>query len=477
MRLEKTILFIIVLICCCQVGYGQLVADVDERFELTSITARLAEYHEYSQCAIPSYASDIDEYFAPYKKHPLISFLKKERRSHGISYNCISSAAYALNIRDGELVYNSLYDLNKRADVEAIDPRWSKQTLLRYIELLNDFYRMSDFHKFYEQHTSLYSTATKAMDAVLLKVDGEWFEDFYGVSFGQPSIYVSLTNGPSNYALLAPDNNHGILIGTSSDSNGSPSLSLRVLPTIIHELNHTFANPLAFEFESEMKVARDKIGPSVMKLLQTGAYNTRAILPEWLTRLGTLIYLDAHNYDRIPFAITRDAYVGFIWQQRAFDFMANFSANRDLYPHFRDFMPQMVAFLNFTADNLDKVLLEYEHRKPYVRNIYPAAGSELDLTQEVVEIVFSFSEPMATHADGMRLVGNNLEAISRMEIPEGWEIGKWRDDKTYVVRLKSDWIKMGEVTGVALSGAFILDTSNYSLENDYTVTYTNFKTK
>lgn len=42
-------------------------ATVDERVELTSIVARLAEYDEYVNHYFKSYASDVDQYFAKYK--------------------------------------------------------------------------------------------------------------------------------------------------------------------------------------------------------------------------------------------------------------------------------------------------------------------------------------------------------------------------------------------------------------------------
>ncbi len=90
---------------------------------------------------------------------------------------------------------------------------------------------------------------------------------------------------------------------------------------------------------------------------------------------------------RVSYQVAR----GFIWMRRSMDFMENFYAHRDLYPHIEDFMPQLIAFLNFTADNFDSVLTEYQNRHPYITNVYPAVNSDITGFNE---IIITFSEPM-----------------------------------------------------------------------------------
>lgn len=471
--MKKKLLFCI-LLCSVHICYGQLTSHVDERFELTSIAARLAEYDEYSHCRVQEYATDIDSYFAPYKQHPLIPFLQKVRESNHIAYDAISSVAAALEIHKGVIRLQPIYTLKKQTDIEAIDRRWDKETLSCLIPLLNDFYRKSKFRYFYEQHTELYESATERMNNILKKLNVDWFERFYGISFGNPAIYLSLCNGPSNYALAHPHAGaeNGILIGCSADNNGNPNFGKLIVSTIVHELNHHYANPLAFEFESEMTNAVDSIAPRVEALLSTGAYGKGAILPEWLTRLTTLMYMQNSEHDsfKVPFMITNDASVGIIWQKRAYAFMEHFNSHRHQYPYFRDFMPQLVAFLKFTADNIDQVVCEYENRSPYVVDIYPMESTDLDLSQDVIEIEITFSDPM-TAAAGIELVGTNLDALENIQVPENFVPSGWVDEKTYVVRLKSEWIKIGGITGVKLNRKFFLNKDNYSLKDDYTITY------
>jgi hypothetical protein len=132
---------------------------------------------------------------------------------------------------------------------------------------------------------------------------------------------------------------------------------------IIHELNHIFANPLAFEFAPQMEAAVEAIAPKITKSLEEANYIKESILPEWLTRLGVLMYLHSEAPEIVPMAIAWDGQNGFVWQQRAYDFMvAEFLPNRDRYPHFRDFMPRLVEFFNETAANFDEIVAEYDKK-------------------------------------------------------------------------------------------------------------------
>jgi hypothetical protein len=109
-----------------------------------------------------------------------------------------------------------------------------------------------------------------------------------------------------------------------------------------------------------------------------------------------------------------------------------------------------------------------------VVGVYPAPGSELDLTQDVIEITFSFSEPMNTRATGHKLVCDESKEWAELGIPDNWwENSGWRDDRTYVVSLKSDWIRSAGISGITLN-SFIQSKTNYGLKSDYTVTYSNF---
>lgn len=97
----KRFIIILFLLHRAVTAFGQCqAAKVDERFKLTSIVCRLAGAPEYMQCRVPEYAENIDSYFETYSQHPLISYMQEIRNEYGISYDAISSLAYATVIEN-----------------------------------------------------------------------------------------------------------------------------------------------------------------------------------------------------------------------------------------------------------------------------------------------------------------------------------------------------------------------------------------
>ena len=134
----------------------------DERFELTSIAARLAGYGEYGQSPLYGYSADIDEYFAPFKEHALIKHLQSIRRSRRIGYDAIPTATRTLVIVDGGVM------LDPRADVARLcetDDRWTEEDLYEFVALADDFYRDTDFHAFFEDHAGLYAAGEELVNS------------------------------------------------------------------------------------------------------------------------------------------------------------------------------------------------------------------------------------------------------------------------------------------------------------------------
>lgn len=471
-KLLSTLLFLLPATATC---FGQLTSTTDERFELTSIVCRLAGAEEYSQCRIPGYARDIDSCFAPYTKHPVIRYFQQIREKQDVAYDAISSLASALELRNGRFRLNPAYDLRPLADtavVTQIDSRWTKASLDRFIVLLNDFYKQSRFQRFYDAHQPLYQAVTEQLDKLLAKIDPEWFVAFFGKEFSTPQVYTCLVNGPSNYALTnLPDDAFGILVGCGADAKGDPSFSPWMLGVVLHEFAHSFANPLVCAYQAQLEKPSKRIFPLVEKSLRHAAYNQAAIPFEWLTRLSVLMYLRDNDPQEIPFQITIDDNQGFIWQRRAVAFMENFYANRDRYPYFSDFMPQMVSFLDFTAQEFDNVLNEYQNRHPYVVNVYPAAGSKLDLTRDTVEFRMSFSEPMNTYCHGHALLGSKLDELEKIKDPTGWFESFWKDEYTFVIRMKPQLIEIGGVYGFSLNKDFNQNKKNYGMTKDFKVTF------
>lgn len=386
--------------------FAQLQSHVDERFELTSIVFRLAGAEEYVNNEVVNYTNDIDNYFAAYKEHPLIRYVKEIRERDEVAYNAVSSSTYILEIKKSKIVLKQDVDLDVFLKEES---RWKKETLNKYIRLLNAFYKDTKFKRFYNQHQDLYTETEKRFDELLKTIHPEWFQSFYGEPLGNPDIYVSLSNGRSNYALFSCTKNvsdYGIIIGCSQtdeegvpifvtgfNQEGIPYFNSQILLVVIHEFAHHFTNPLVLNYKKEMIVSAEEMFPYVEKQLIQAAYgNVETLLTEGFNALFTNMYFKEYPTRFERYTIRYDEDKGFVWMRRAMRFMENFSINRNLYPSINDFMPQLVSFINSCGKNIEQIVFEYNHSNPYIVNVFP--GLNTVISSGIKELRVDFSCPM-----------------------------------------------------------------------------------
>lgn len=441
--MKKSILILLVVFCLHPVLYGQGKAKVDERFELTSIVFALADAKEYNQCLVPSYKDDIQAYFSEFNSSAPIEYVK-QLRMQGIGYDAVSTTAEMLEIVDGTIRLQAGYDM---ARISETDRRWDEKSFSKYLKMLNRFYRESDFHTFFKAHGDLYRSAEECFDACYEGRLTDWFSSFFGAPIDADiQVYLSLCNGPSNYAMP-----HGILIGVMTDREGVFRFDdYNTLFVLLHEFGHHYSGPLFEAYWPQMKQAAEKIYPSVAEQMHRSAYSgAYTTCNEWLNNLLVSMYFREYRPSEYRGIIGSMMKRGFIWMVRSAEFMDNFYANRELYPHIDDFMPQLVGFLDFTADQFDFVLDEYEHRRPYIKSVFPACGTDIT---DVTEIIVTFSEPMIK-ASGFEPVDDPA-----VKVPLHNYVGvRWSDDfrqvilkmdpskaepkSTYGFRLRPEWFQ------------------------------------
>ena len=57
------------------------------------------------------------------------------------------------------------------------------------------------------------------------------------------------------------------------------------------------------------------------------------------------------------------------WKE-AWRLLEHFRNHRNLYSTIKDFMPEIVSFVNYTASDFDNVLKEYDNKEPYITDIF-----------------------------------------------------------------------------------------------------------
>ena len=137
---------------------GQMQVHVDERFELTSIAFRLTGESIHTPPTPANYVKDIDDYFSQYKDHELVEFIRNHiiTSEHNFGFSIVSGLAADVEITPKGIVYTKKWDL--AYDPDKNDPQYclTHEELKEYLRLLNNFYKDTKFHSFYEQHRNFY---------------------------------------------------------------------------------------------------------------------------------------------------------------------------------------------------------------------------------------------------------------------------------------------------------------------------------
>lgn len=450
----KKISFLILLtatvVSVLNAGEARRIVTIEERFELNSIVWRLAGAHEYSMCQIPQYVADIDTFFAPYRNHPIVGYCLAIRDSTRVAYDAIATASAMMHIVDGRVCAVSdtagVYLARRQS-------RWTPQMFDRYVELMDDFYRTSRFADFYSEHRPLYDAAIAEFERIVMMPGLDWFEHFYGREIDSYVVFLSLTNGPSNYGdIEVPGYDNGALVGSAFATDSTVvSFKPSVVMTLLHELMHKMANPLAYKHEPLFAAALDTIYPYVAMQLSAGAYAREAMLPEWFTRIGTICYALDNNMDSnyVARSIAGDEFRGFIWQSEAIGLMKDkFYTNRTKYPYFEDFIPELSTLLTDFVADINNLAMP-----PCIVGVGRNVKEDtVDLSKiDTLSVFFVFSEDMSVRR-GVELFDDDDGANPNFdlyfkEVPDGFV---WNDKRKFTVNIPVKYLRGIKQIGIRL---------------------------
>lgn len=371
----KKILFCTFLLIS-QITYAQseIKVVIDERVELMSIVFRLAGSPEYNYDNAKQYAAEINTYFAPYKNHPLIAYaaqLKKERK---IGYDAVVAMAVHLRLRKGKI---SEIEISEN----TLDGRWGKEQQEKFIILLADFYKKSKFNRFFKSRRREYIKATEAFEEVMKGFNQQWYTEFYGKkSEEQFHIVLGYGIGPCNYGVKAIPLSDKIqvysIIGCShfNENEEIYFTSDRQLPTLVHEFNHSFINYLLQTKPNNHQAMQESgicIRKAVEKEMRKQGYNNwESIINESLVRAAVIRYL-THNNDTesVKKEVQEQVNRYFLWVPALADLIENYEKQREIFPTFEAFYPEIIRFFSETATQInDMVEKANSYKGPSIRD-------------------------------------------------------------------------------------------------------------
>ena len=376
-------------------------AKVDERCELLSTVFRLAEAKEYMPTEYANFSiftDSVSKYFESYKNHEIVEYCKMYRKNYGVSYDAPMSLAVHLQIIDGKI------SLIPNVKENSLESRWNRDSLPRFIELLNDFYTTTNFHEFFQKQTIKEKVEIAATE-YFQNIDMEWFEKFFGeIPKGNFNLVISLSNGgncygPSVKYLDNTEDLYSILI-CAIDSLNNPVFEDRwALELIIHEFCHSFCNPLIMENYAQMKKKADVFFKIKQDVFNRQAYgNAQTMLYEYLVRASVIKYLADHSQIDTKKYFSREIKNGFLWIEELYNSFNKYEQNRDKYPTLRSFMPEIVKVQN----KLDpqKMVKEQEKRMP-VMSISNIKNNKQNVDAETTtQIIVKFDKKMNTRVNG-----------------------------------------------------------------------------
>ena len=477
----KKIILIPILLFCVNCVNAQPNVSVDERFELTGVAFRLTGDEIFIHKVPENYVADIDSCFSKYKDHELVRYLRKmiEARKRHFDFSVIADLAADVEITPKGIVWTRKWEaFYESEEYSQRDNAWSRAELKEYLRLLNKFYKDTKFHQFFVAHSSFYAVAEENMRQIVGRIDTAWFSDFFGQPFSLENVWVVPANGRHNFSLNRTDargvEHHHCVMGFTGRMDSTVNISK--FTVLIHEICHNYNNPVCDRYHDSFQTISDSIYPYVKEDLVYNNYGYESILYEGMNRLCEFAYYQAHHtldsalFEECVFSEELD---GFLWLGEMLDYLNVFYLNRDRFPNYESFMPQLVSFMRQVVDNLHKYYLPkrsmYQMLYPRVVATYPANGSVV--ATNISKVILIFSRPMCNAAivsfvDNDSILPLPLER-GRMRMNEKGDLEYenttcpyWKDPYTYVLPL-SEPLKPKSRYGFYVNGRYFTEKQYY----------------
>ncbi len=364
---------------------------VDRRVELVTLAARFAGFGEYNQPVARSrYAQAADAWFKEHKAHPLFAKLRALRESRGIGFDALPSLAVHLtdSVELAELIP---FDQAP----ERLDRRWQLDEARAVVELLRDFAEKADAEGFFDSRAEQFAAAEQRMRAVVATMKAlPWFDATFGER--RDAQYVAIPGlfcGGGNFGMgvrFADGSPEQILpiFGVSAwDEQGLPVIDAGMQGLFIHELCHTYTNPLVDRVAAALEAPLTTIFATCSEVMARQAYgNWHTVAYESLVRACVVrACLATEGKAAAQQQLQEEIASGFAWTPALVERLGRFEADRARWPTFVDFLPEVVAAFREEADAIE--------RAPKLLAIEPASGS-LEVDPATAELVLRFDRPM-----------------------------------------------------------------------------------
>lgn len=377
----------------------------DQRVEFLTALARTAGFSEYAQKGSPSaYQRAVDEWLQPHRAHEAVQLLQAMRREHGTSYDAIPSLALHLTGAPGFAELAPFDDAPER-----LDARWKPAPTRRFLVALRTLWKEADGTRFFATQESVLAAAGKSLAMRLANCNGTTWLAGYGVGGAKVPcrVIAGLLCGTMNYGcgvrIKGFEELNPVLGCESFDADGTPQFSGTAVPLFVHELAHSFANPLVDECWTSLESAAAKFFAESEPAMRAQAYATpRVTMYETMVRLIVLRWLGENDPRGAAAQLAQDAERGFTWLRECVGVLDDYERGRATWPTLKDFMPRLSAVLAKEADRLTVL----SAAAPKLVRTIPAGGAS-DVDPAIDTLTIEFDRPM--QAGSYSIVGSRTD--------------------------------------------------------------------
>lgn len=332
---------------------------VDPRIELMSIIMYLSPtYSDKYKTINPynsSYKKDVEDWFGKYRDHEAVKlfdfmFQPEKGYSKGLPLMAMLYLTNPTSLKIRE-------DIDKTNYISSMEKIVGENQFENFINALNDFIIKSNFHDFFNNHKDYYENILDSSISGLKGIDyPSNVESYFGTKRKSYNVILSpLVYGTTSYGQQIENNEsydvYAIFscAGVNNDLPFYPENTYK--STIRHEFSHSFTNPLIYGNVEEIDKYKSLFNTMSNAMRYMPSYGEWSVaLNEHLVRAAVIrmssIYDNLNTEDEANL-VRNEQKDGFIYMDKFVDLLKKeYEPNRDKYPTFEDFYPEILKLLN-----------------------------------------------------------------------------------------------------------------------------------
>jgi len=387
------------LAICAILQASPIAVTVDPEVELLSLVARFAGFREYAMPNSKSpYATAIEEHFAALRDHAAVQHLKRLRSANGVGYDAIASLAVHLGPLP-ELEEVVPFDLDPTPFGGRLDARWGGAKAREFLVLLRDFAAKGEAAAFFAGQGERFAAIEARFAERLAESRARpWFDTFFGERQGATCRAIpGLLCGGGNYGVGVrhpggkPEELTPIFGCWSWDSAGLPVFGEGYLPLFVHELCHSYTNPVVDRYSAVLVPIGERLFRARAKAMQAQAYgNGRTVMYETFVRaMVVCCRAETEGAAAAELQAQQEVQAHFTWVPRVAALLRARAGAKEAPAEFDALVPTIAAAL---ADEADLLASEAAAAPKLVRSS-PEDGAR-ELPAGAAELVLTFDRPM-----------------------------------------------------------------------------------